>query len=265
MDKMKNTISLWIFLGLAYLLQSCSVNTDTTYFKDSATSMESHVLLDKSMLSMMNLMGNKPDVLQNKEISQLSTEWKSLFDIQKNGKITVNPDSAKVLKKVFLKLNKDKDEVYGLSLKYDKLLPNEVAQLLSQSKDLKKIPLQNFAVWNGKTLTIDTDKFNSTEVLAKIGEKTKDEKTSAPTTKSDSIEVYGRQMTQGMLGMMKMFNMNFTNTLKFQKPIKSIVGKHDFVKQIDNKTIQINVRSDELLDGGKKLINKDKQIIITTE
>ena len=72
-------------------------------------------------------------------------------------------------------------------------------------------------------------------------------------------------MAQSMAGLMKMVNMNFSNTLKFQKPIKSIVGKHDFVKQIDNKTIQINVRSKDLMDNGKTLVNKDKKIIITTE
>ena len=72
-------------------------------------------------------------------------------------------------------------------------------------------------------------------------------------------------MAQGIAGMMKMFNMNLTSTMKFQRPIKSIVGKHDFVKQIDNKTIQINVRTNDLLVNGKALTNKDKKIIITTE
>ena len=72
-------------------------------------------------------------------------------------------------------------------------------------------------------------------------------------------------MAEGMLGMMKMINMNFTSTLKFQKPIISIVGKHDFVKQIDKKTIQITVRSNDLFDGSKNLVNKDKQITITTD
>ena len=86
-----------------------------------------------------------------------------------------------------------------------------------------------------------------------------------PKTKSDSLEVYGKQMAKGMVGMMKMFNINLNSTLKFQRPIKSIVGKHDFVKQIDSKTIQINVRTNDLLDNGKALTYKDKRIIVTTE
>ena len=264
---MIKNFGLWVSGFLLLVMQSCSVNTETTYYKDSATSMESNILLDKSMLGMMSMMGNNSaDVLMNsKEFGNLTTEWKSLFDLQKDGKITVNPDSAKVLKKLYLKLNKDKNELYGLSLKYDKLLPKEIASLLSQSKQLKRIPLQDIANWNGNTLTIDTDKFNSADMLSEIGKNTQDKETSAPKTKSDSIAAYGRQMAQSMAGMLQMVNANFTNTLKFQKPIKSITGKHDFVKQIDNKTIQINVRSKDLLNEGKNLINKDKKIIITTE
>lgn len=260
---MIKSINVWLAAAAIWVLQSCSVNTETTYYNDAATSMESNILMDQSMLMMLNASGNTSPIKNSKEFSKLSTEWKSLYDIQKDQKVTLNQDSVKVLKKLFLKLNKEKGELYGLSLKYDKLLPSEVASLLSQSKQLKSLPLQNFAVWNGKVLTIDAGKFNSSEILSQI----KADKTlsTPPKSKSDSIQAYGKQMAQGVVGMMKMFNMNFTNTLKFQKPIKSITGKHDFVKQIDNRTIQINVRSNDLLDEGKTLTNKDKTITITTE
>ena len=260
-------LGLWISVFALAILQSCNVSTETTYYKDSATSMESHILIDQSMLGMMNMMGNNTDVLKKStDLGNLTTDWKSLFDLQKNGTITLNQDSAKVLKKMFLKLNKNKDEIYGISLKYDKLLPGEIASLLSQSKHLKSLPLQDMATWNGNTLTIDTDKFNSADFISEISKNTTDkEADTKPKTKSDSIAAYGKQMAQSMAGLMKMVNMNFSNTLKFQKPIKSIVGKHDFVQQIDNKTIQINVRSKDLMDNGKTLVNKDKKIIITTE
>lgn len=68
-----------------------------------------------------------------------------------------------------------------------------------------------------------------------------------------------------MLGMMKMFPVNFSSTIKFQEPIKSIVDKHDNVKQIDKKTIQITLRSNDALDEKNILKDKDKQILITTE
>lgn len=260
---MMKKISLWVSGIVLIVLQSCSVNTETTYNNDSASSMESNILIDKGMLSMMNMMNNGSDKAPN--FSKLSTDWKSLYDLQKDGIITLNKDSAKVLQKMFLKLNKDKGEIYGISIKYDKLLPAEVTTLLSQSKELQRMPLQNIATWNGKTLTIDTDKFNSAQFLNKI-ENMADEKDPAkPVTKSDSIAVYGQKMAESMVGMMKMFPVNFSNTIKFQKPIKLIVGKHDFIKQIDKKTIQINLRSNDLLDEKNVLKNKDKKIIITTE
>lgn len=260
---MMKKISLWVSGLLLIVLQSCSVNTETTYYNDSASSMESNILIDKGMLSMMNMMNNGSDKAPN--FSKLSTDWKSLYDLQKDGLITLNKDSVNVLHKMFLKLNKDKGEIYGVSLKYDKLLPAEVTTLLSQSKELQRMPLQNIATWNGKTLTIDTDKFNSVQFLNKMENVADNKESSTPSTKSDSIAAYGQKMAENMVGMMKMFPVNFSNTIKFQKPIKSIVGKHDFVKQIDKKTIQINLRSNDLLDEKNTLKDKDKKIIITTE
>lgn len=263
---MTKKLAFYISAMVLFLLQSCSVNTETTYFKDAATSMESNILMDKSMLGMMSMMNNSGSERKIPELGKLSTEWKSLYDIQKDGLITLNQDSVKVLKKMFMKLNKQDGEVLGLSLKYDKLQPKEVVSLLTQSKQLKKLPLQDFAKWDGKSLTIDTEKFNSGEFLAEINKKTaEDEVNKTPKTKSDSIEAYGKEMMKGMMGLMRMFNMNFSNTLKFQKPIKSITGKHDFVKQLDDRTIQINVRSNDLLDENTKLKNKDKKIVISTE
>lgn len=256
---------LILLLLALFGLQSCSVNTETTYYKDAATSMESNILLDQSTLQMVGMMGEQQGILKSEEFKNLTTEWKSLAEIQKKSPVILNTESSKILDKLFLKLNKNKGQVYGLSLKYDKLLPSEVTSLLRESKELQTLPLQNIASWNGKSLTIDTEKFNSAQILEEIAKAEEKDVPKKPVTKSDSIEVYGKQMAQGVLGMMKLFNMNFSNTLKFQKPIKSITGKHDFVKQVDSKTVVINVRSKDLLDGAQKLVNKDKLIIITTE
>ena len=258
-------IGLWIS-GIAFItLQSCSVNTETTYFKDSASSMKSNILMDKGMLSMMNMMGNGTDNSPAQDLSKLSTDWKSLYKIQKDGLVNLNKDSVKVLHKMFMKINKDKGEIYGLSLKYDKLFPHEITSLLSQSKELKNLPLQSVGKWDGKTLTINTDQFNASSFLNKIEDHADKKELKNPMTKGDSIEVYGKKMAEGIMGMMKMFPVNFSNTIKFQKPIHSIVGKHDYVKQIDKKTIQINLRSNDLLDENHSLKDKDNQIIITTE
>lgn len=264
---MTKKFGFWIFAAMLLVIQSCSVNSETTYYKDSATSMESNILVDRAMFEMLNMMDGK-DAIQKKsgiDFKNLTTDWKSLYDIQKTGKIVLNADSAKALKKMYMKLNKQNGEITGIGLKYDKLLPKEVASLFAQQRHLRKIPLQNIGSWDGHKLTIDTEKFNVTEMLTEI-QKTKPEANSGkPMSKQDSVEAYGRQMASGMIGMMKMFNMNFNSTLKFQKPIKSVEGKHDFVEQVDKNTIKINVRTADLWDEGKNLKNKDKKIVILTE
>lgn len=264
---MNKFFRIFSFIAFLWLVQACSVNTETTYYKDSATSMQSNIVMDKAMLGMMNMMGNSPaDAAKKTDFGKLTTDWKSLYDIQKDGLINLNQDSVKVLKRLFMKLNKENGEVLGLSVKYDKLLPNEIAQLFSQSKQLRNIPLQDAARWNGKTLTIDTEKFNMGDFMKDIDKiDDKSQPSSAPKTKSDSIAAYGKQMASGMIGMMKMFNMDVNSTMKFQKPIKSITGRHDFVKQLDKNTVQINVRTKDLMDSGKKFKNKDSKIIIETE
>ncbi len=259
-------IKIAIFSTAFLVLQACSLSSETTYYKDSASSMEANVLMDESALGMLNMMsGQQKQIADSKTFQNLTTDWKSLYDLQKDEKITLNQDSAKVLKKLFLKLNKEDGQVYGLSMKYDKLFPKEIASLLSQSKQLKSLPLQNVATWNGKTLIINTEKFNAAETLTEIAEAAPGKQNTTPKTKSDSVEVYGRQMAQGILGMMKMFNMNLNSTIKFQEPIATISGKHDFVKQIDDRTIQINVRTKDLMDENKALTHKDKQIVVTTK
>lgn len=115
-----NNLKIWILGAAIFQMHSYSVNTQTTYYKDSATSVESNILMDQSELGMLSMMGNPSGPLsQSETFSNLSTDWKSFYDIQKDGKVTLNGDSAQVLKKLFLKLNKDNGEVFGLSLKYD--------------------------------------------------------------------------------------------------------------------------------------------------
>ncbi len=251
--------------GVALLvMQSCSMNTETTYYKDSASSMQSNVLIDRTMFGVMNMMGTNAADAAPVDTGKLSTDWQSLYDLQKDGTVTLNDKKVAPLKKMFVKLNKNGSEIQGFSLKYDKLLPTEIASIFASKKELSKLPLSDFGRWDGNKLEIDTEKFNVAENLSDLEIAKDTEITTTPRTKQDSIIAYGKQMASGMVGMLKMVNMNFSNTLKFQKPIKSISGKHDFVEQVDQNTIRINVRTADLWDEGK-LKNKDKKIVIITE
>ena len=248
-----------------FALQSCTMDTENTYFKNSATSMQTNLSIDKSSSGMMGMLGGENPVKKISGLENISEDWKSLYDIQKNGKLVLNDNDAKPLKKMFLKLNKSNDQVNGLSVKYDKLLPEEIVSLFASKKELNKIPMQDIAKWDGKKLEIDTEKFNIGESISELQKKEAENAKKVPQTKQDSIEAYGNKMLSGMVGMMKIFDLNYTNTLKFQSPIKSIEGKHDFVEKVDDHTIKIKMKTDDLWDSNKTLTNKDKKIVIYTK
>lgn len=99
---MLKKISFWMVSAGFFVLQSCSLNSETNYFKDSATSMQTNILMDPSMLGMMNMMGNSVDtkeIAPGVDLNSLPTEWKSLYDVQKTGKIVLNEKDAGALKK----------------------------------------------------------------------------------------------------------------------------------------------------------------------
>ena len=65
--------------------------------------------------------------------------------------------------------------------------------------------------------------------------------------------------------MMKMMRMKFNNQIKFETKIKSIKGKHDWIKQIDDYTIDMSFSFDDLFDENITLKNADSKIEIITE
>ena len=63
----------YFFITLtALLLTSCSVNSETTYYNDSASSMHTDILIDQSMLSVM-----APALTNQPNYQKLTTECKA--------------------------------------------------------------------------------------------------------------------------------------------------------------------------------------------
>lgn len=238
----------------ALMLQSCSVDMQTKYFRDSASGLTMDMKMDPSLLGMFRNMGadtaakNKVDELKN-----LSNKWKSLYQLAlENGKkLDEKSDSVKVMKKMFMKFNKENNEVSGLSFKYDHLLPQELE--FSKNKKLR----QQIGAWDGRQLTLDMQNL-SPEHLMDIAKKDK------PSSKNDSLQMAGNKMLEGMMDMLKLFDVKYKNRISFENKIKSISGKHDFLKQVGDKTIELSYRLQDFTDP-KKLKNVDKKIIITTE
>lgn len=245
---MKKTIVL--FLISLFILQSCSVNSEIVYHKDAASTSVMDIDTREFMAEMMAM---TPDSLKQKEFGEmdrLPTTWTSMYDVaRKEGKLkTENPDSIKIMKKIFMKSTKENNTLAEFSFKMDHFSPEDY-QILKSFTKTEKVPLdQNiYNNWDGKTLTIDTENFN----LKSIEEAVK--------TKSS------KEDAEKVAGMMIMFFKKIGTTLKFENPIKSMTGKHDWVKQIDDHSIRIEYDLKAIYDKDSKFKNADKKIIIVTE
>ncbi|WP_213277364.1 hypothetical protein [Chryseobacterium indologenes] len=245
---MKKTIVL--FLISFFMLQSCSVNSEIVYHKDAASTSVTDIDTKEFMTEMMAM---TPDSLKQKEfgeVDKLPTTWTSMYDLaKKEGKLkTENPDSIRIMRKIFMKSTKEDNKLAGFSFKMEHFAPEDYQALKNFTKK-EKIPLdQNiYNNWDGKTLTIDTENFNLKSIEEAIRSKS------------------SKEETEKMAGMMIMFFKNIGTTLKFENPIKSMTGKHDWVKQIDDHSIRIEYDLKAIYDKDTKLKNEDKKIIIVTE
>ncbi|TQM16520.1 hypothetical protein [Chryseobacterium aquifrigidense] len=234
---MKKTIVL--FLISLFTLQSCNINTEIIYHKDAASSVITDIDTREFMAEMQAM---TPDSLQDekfKDMDKFPTIWTSMYDmLKKEGKLkTENQDTIKILKKFFLKSVKEdhKPVPIGYSFKMDHITPNDYELIKNFNKD-EKLPFDQNVLntWDGKTLTINTDFFNAKnieEVLQSKGSK---------------------EEAQQVEGMMMMFFKNIGTTLKFESKIKSITGKHDWLKQVDDYSVRIVYDLKALYDKDSK-------------
>ncbi|NML69590.1 hypothetical protein HHL23_07255 [Chryseobacterium sp. RP-3-3] len=241
----------FLLIAAAFVLQSCIINSEIVYHKDAASTSVTDIDM-KQFIAEMKAM--TPDSLkQQKEfgdMDKLPTVWTSIFDIQKKeGKLkTQDPDSIRIMKKIFMKTNKENNEPAGFSLKMEHFTKGDY-QMLSSYNKKEKLPFdQNiFNDWDGKTLTINTENFNLKNIEETL-------KSKASKDEAEKVE-----------GMITMFFKSIGTTLKFENKIKSITGKHDWVKQTDNYTIKIDYDLKAMYDKEAKLKHSDKKIVIVTE
>ena len=130
-------------------------------------------------------------------------DWKSLYDLKKEeGKVTTNPDSIRILKKIYFKGNFILDKFSGFSVKTEALTKDEIASTRKlMGKDGAMINNSAFDDWNGKTLTINTSKLQISE------KEIQDIFKSVEETKGED-----KQPIESLLGMMQI---DFKNQLLF--------------------------------------------------
>lgn len=237
---------------LLFMLQSCSINTETVLHKNAESTSEINIDFREMMGMMKGMMPDSAKTGNNfAELNKLPKEWTSLYDFEKKErkKVTKDPDSVRLMKKMFLKANSENGELVGFAVRQDHFSAKDY-EFVNKGTDKEKMPFTNkiFQSWDGKTLILDTNNFTD-EDYKNIGNTSDKDKS---TSGEDEM----------MAGMMKM---DLNHILKFETKIKSITGLHDWVQKIDDRTIKISFTSDQLAEAKSALKNKDAKIIILTE
>jgi len=240
---MKKILFLFPLLSL-FLLQSCTFTSTNHYHKDKTISVLSELDATEFMQAMKSMGGDSLSQTADFGADKLPKDWTSMYDLElAEGKLSKDPDSIKLLQKIFIKGNfKDKD-FSGFSIKMDHAKESEIASFyksLEKDKMASSLLIPSYSSWDGKQLEIDTHKF----LKPKKADANDDE--------------------NALAGMMDMIDLKLKNTLVFDTKIKSIKGKHDWVKQIDDKTVLIEYDQKSASDPEYKFINKDPKIIIIT-
>ncbi len=248
---------LFLLVISLFALQSCTVNSEIVFHKDAASTTLMDIDMKDAMAMFKSMMPDsvKNDKKELAELEKLPRTWTSLYEMEKKeGKLkTTNPDSIRIMKKVFMKSNFDKDELAGFSMKMDHFTKADYNTIGNMSKN-EKLPIDQMALnmWDGKTLTIDTENLNINGfkgILSGKGLPGEDDTTS-----------------ESASSMMKMMLKKMSTTIKFENKIKSISGKHDWITKVDDHTIRVDYNLDEMFgDSKKQLKNSDKKIVIVTE
>ena len=240
---MKKFLVFTVAILAFFSLTSCSITSEIQFFEDKTTSTEMEVdmrvfykILKDSAFSSTNK--------GNVKVENFPRTYKSFYDIQvEKGRKDIPKDSARLYKKMFMKSNFENGEIVGFSIKLDRFSPQDA--LLYGSREENDLPMNNSILenWDGKTLKIKTSAFITEDLkeLVKMMDNKDDKKSK-----------------DGKLPM------NFSTTLKFEKPIKSFKGNHPWVKQLDKKTVKIQYTAEDIADATQKN-QKNSEIVIVTE
>lgn len=258
----KLTSILAIIIGL-FTMQSCNIDSEITYYQDQTTTTTMAMNFEE-MMDVMSEM-KEADSTKSKDnkglgkLDSLPSTWTNTYDLSvKEGKnIPTHPDSIRLAKKMFIKKQVKGNKTVGMAFKFERFTKKDFKALRSKKSKKKENAFarqsSNIGDWDGKKLVINTEELNFDDL--------KDAQSTPKETKEDSDEEETPKKMQELLDMIKM---EYTQTLKFENKIKSIKGKHDWVKQIDKHTIQIKFSS-EMMKNETPLKHKDKKIIVITK
>ena len=246
---------LFYFPLLAFIffsITSCSIDSDIVLHKDKTTSTVMNVDM-RVFFAIMKDSAFASSSKKSESFEKFPKTWTSYYDLRlKESKKAIPKDSAQLYKKMFVKSNMENNEMVGFSMKFDRFSEADYAMFNSREENNLPITTNAFTKWDGKTLKINTNEFVNKDLREMVDMLAgKNDAGTAKITKSKESPADEKLM-------------NFSTTLRFETPIKSMIGKHPWVKKIDDKTIQIKYSADDVMKASEKVL-KGGEIIITAE
>ena len=241
---MKRIIMVVLPMLLGVFLQSCTVNTEFVFHKDNTISTTLEVETKSDSLADLSSDNKK-----------LPSQWTSLYELSEQRGEEVPADSVEILKRSFVKGLYQNDKNTGFGIRFERMTDEEWSNLGNSQKQEEKMisSLKESSLdWNGKTLT-----FNVEELFSNNSLDTKNEKKKK--LKEDNL---GEQVGESML---KAFDIQINLQFKFENKIKTIKGKNQNFKQLDDYTTLFSFNIKDMMNDTNKKKKYDKKIVIITE
>lgn len=259
---MKKHYPLLLLLAISSLLFSCSVDSTTTFHQNNTHSNVAHIDMGE-FLKMSDAFASKDSKSFDEALSamkKLPTDWSNFYETSRQlygelDKEVVENDTISLMKRILIKSNYNKDEFKGISLKYENFTEKDqkIFDTLMSGEDFKvPKPSVEFVSWRNNKLILNTDQLVSSYVKVLF---------------EDAFPAAENQVQKDaqVRLLLKLFDLKYNNTVKFDNKIKKIEGVHPFIKQVDDHTVNINFKFSDYYSDEFKKSSYDKLVVITTE
>ena len=254
---------LWKSL-LILFLYSCTIEKEFELKSNKTSNFRMNITLPPECLELMKSY-KVLDTLKHPK------GWISVYEDKKSKDPDIDDlpkDSIDFLKRMFVRYNRNHEgQLNGYELKVNSLTQEQtkyyfsaIANILDENRnkstgnELNKLPF----IWDGKTLTIHMKEMYSDDFVNSISDN------STSNTKNNESELKAYKTAKEKYNIK---DFEIIDRIILEKKISTVKGKHDFVKKIDDHTIEIRMKYFEYLENeslGKRLTNNDSMIVVKT-
>ncbi|MEM9686684.1 MAG: hypothetical protein AAF934_07160 [Bacteroidota bacterium] len=268
---MKIILQLCFVLLLALTTVSCEINFESTFHKDTTTSMKVTLKIDEKMEEDMTS-GQKeagedtPKKFKGYSIAELPSKWTSFYALnKKSGKpLPSLQDSVRFLKSVWAKFDTKGDDLRGFSIKIDRAGKKDLRRFHQLFRDMSLEDGPNRNVTK-RTETLEP-RWDGKKLVIPVGEDPVAKEISNPEVQKTQAEA--KEALKFFTEMLNGANVIVSYTFTFECKIRKIQGTHDLIKKLDDYSVAYRV---DMLDivkkeaKGERIKRADPEIIIWTE